>query len=102
MKSGKRSGTYNEMINKLVHIREDLSILITQLQSWSNRVSAVQLQKALHGKTKEKKLQINVIVSGELKCEHKQVILYSPAAAVHNTLKLRVRINNFPCQACEI
>lgn len=34
--------------------------------------------------------------------EHKQVILYSPAAAVHNTPKLSVRINKCPCQACEI
>lgn len=38
----------------------------------------------------------------ENSCEHKQVRLYSPAAAVHNTPKLQVRINTFPCQACEI
>lgn len=57
-------------------------------------------KKLLTLQRRQKKMK--VIVSGELKREHKQVILYSPDAAVHNTPKLRVRINKFPCQACEI
>lgn len=35
-------------------------------------------------------LKINVSANRELKCERKQVVLYSPAAAVHNTPNLKV------------
>lgn len=37
----------------------------------------------------DKILKINVSVNRELKCVHKQVIPYSPAAGEHNALKLK-------------
>lgn len=45
------------------------------------------VEKVITDRQKEK-WKINVIVSRELQCEYKQVILYSPAAAVHNKPKL--------------